>query len=48
MSTQTAARPLTMALSKGRIFEETLPLLGAAELQPLLDAFEAASRKAVA
>ena len=33
MSTQTTARPLTMALSKGRIFEETLPLLEAAGIQ---------------
>ena len=30
MSTDTRTRPLTMALSKGRIFEETLPLLQAA------------------
>ena len=30
MSSQALARPLTMALSKGRIFEETLPLLEAA------------------
>ncbi len=30
MSTEASARPLTMALSKGRIFEETLPLLEAA------------------
>lgn len=30
MSTEAPARPLTMALSKGRIFEETLPLLEAA------------------
>ena len=29
MSTHAPARPLTMALSKGRIFEETLPLLAA-------------------
>ena len=33
MSTQAPARPLTMALSKGRIFEETLPLLAAAGVQ---------------
>lgn len=30
MSTDAPTRPLTMALSKGRIFEETLPLLEAA------------------
>lgn len=30
MSTDARVRPLTMALSKGRIFEETLPLLKAA------------------
>jgi ATP phosphoribosyltransferase len=30
MSTDARSRPLTMALSKGRIFEETLPLLKAA------------------
>ena len=33
MSTQAPARPLTMALSKGRIYEETLPLLAAAGVQ---------------
>lgn len=33
MSTDVRARPLTMALSKGRIFEETLPLLEAAGIQ---------------
>lgn len=34
MNTQTlAAAPLTMALSKGRIFEETLPLLQAAGIE---------------
>ncbi len=33
MSTDVRARPLTMALSKGRIFEETLPLLEAAGVQ---------------
>lgn len=30
---QTASRPLTLALSKGRIFEETLPLLAAAGIE---------------
>ncbi|MFA5597184.1 MAG: ATP phosphoribosyltransferase, partial [Pusillimonas sp.] len=29
----TASAPLTLALSKGRIFEETLPLLEAAGVQ---------------
>jgi len=33
MSTDAPLRPLTMALSKGRIFEETLPLLKAAGIQ---------------
>jgi len=33
MSTDVRTRPLTMALSKGRIFEETLPLLEAAGIQ---------------
>jgi ATP phosphoribosyltransferase len=33
MSTDVRKRPLTMALSKGRIFEETLPLLEAAGVQ---------------
>ena len=33
MSTDAQLRPLTMALSKGRIFEETLPLLKAAGIQ---------------
>ncbi len=33
MSTDVRPRPLTMALSKGRIFEETLPLLEAAGIQ---------------
>ncbi|MBZ1349884.1 ATP phosphoribosyltransferase [Alcaligenaceae bacterium LF4-65] len=33
MSSQALARPLTMALSKGRIFEETLPLLEAAGIR---------------
>ena len=33
MSTQALDRPLTMALSKGRIFEETLPLLEAAGIR---------------
>ncbi len=33
MSTAEPLRPLTMALSKGRIFEETLPLLEAAGIQ---------------
>ncbi len=33
MSSQVLARPLTMALSKGRIFEETLPLLEAAGIR---------------
>ena len=33
MSAPTPLRPLTMALSKGRIFEETLPLLEAAGIQ---------------
>ena len=33
MSAPEPLRPLTMALSKGRIFEETLPLLGAAGIQ---------------
>ena len=35
MSTDLRTRPLTMALSKGRIFEETLPLLAAAGIQVL-------------
>lgn len=35
MSTDLRTRPLTMALSKGRIFEETLPLLAAAGVQVL-------------
>ncbi len=33
MSTQALDRPLTMALSKGRIFDETLPLLEAAGIR---------------
>jgi len=33
MSSPESLRPLTMALSKGRIFEETLPLLEAAGIQ---------------
>ena len=33
MSASEPLRPLTMALSKGRIFEETLPLLEAAGVQ---------------
>ena len=33
MSTDVRTRPLTMALSKGRIFQETLPLLAAAGIQ---------------
>ena len=33
MTTDVRTRPLTMALSKGRIFEETLPLLEAAGIQ---------------
>jgi len=33
MSTDARTRPLTMALSKGRIFEETLPLLESAGIQ---------------
>jgi ATP phosphoribosyltransferase len=33
MSTDVRTRPLTMALSKGRIFEETLPLLQAAGIE---------------
>jgi len=33
MNTPTFATPLTMALSKGRIFEETLPLLKAAGIE---------------
>lgn len=33
MNTQAIAAPLTMALSKGRIFEETLPLLKAAGIE---------------
>ena len=35
MSIDLRTRPLTMALSKGRIFEETLPLLAAAGVQVL-------------
>ena len=31
--TETAPRPVTLALSKGRIFEETLPLLNAAGIE---------------
>lgn len=33
---------ITIALSKGRIFDETLPLLQAAGIQPILDDFSRA------
>lgn len=37
MSAASASAPLTLALSKGRIFEETLPLLAAAGIEVLED-----------